>query len=172
MKSTKVIVNTQAVLHNVKLIRKLSCAKILAIVKANASVLDLLAHTRHSAHVFSYGKSVRIYFANQLVSQLKISDRFEVGIHAEVHVEAAECGAQTVVVIQHGCDSVEAEPVEVVFLHPESEIAQKEVKDFGLVVVEELGAPRRVVAFRPLVEELILSPVKHIESFESVAYCV
>jgi hypothetical protein len=46
--------------------------------------------------------------------------------------------------VQHARDTVEAETVELVLLHPESQIAEEEAQDFVAAVVEQPAVPQLV----------------------------
>ena len=87
------------------------------------------------------------------------------GIIGEVLLIVIEIRTQAVVVVEHGCDTVEPETIEMVFLHPELQVGQQEVDHAGLAVVKALGTPGRMVTLIAVVEELPDGAVKHIDAF-------
>lgn len=56
-------------------------------------------------------------------------------------ITAREPSPDTVVSIHHAGDTIEAEAVELIFLHPETEVAQQETQDFMTTVVEKTAVP-------------------------------
>ena len=56
----------------------------------------------------------------------------------------------------------------MIFVHPEFQVGQQEVDNFVFVVVEQLCAPGWVVALWTIVEELICSAVKFVQTFSCV----
>ena len=48
--------------------------------------------------------------------------------------------------VQHGCNSVEAEPVKTKILHPHSEIWQQKSQSFPIAIIEESAPPQFVRA--------------------------
>ena len=71
--------------------------------------------------------------------------------------------------IEHGRDAIKTEAVEMVFLQPEFQIAQKEVNHFRLAVIEALGAPGGMITPTALMEELIGGAVEEVDALQSVA---
>ena len=51
-----------------------------------------------------------------------------------------------IVQIEHGCDSVDPQAIDVILLEPEQGVAYKEVFDFVSCIVEDIGAPLFVLA--------------------------
>jgi hypothetical protein len=47
--------------------------------------------------------------------------------------------------VEHRCDRIDAKTVDVHFLNPEKGICEQEILDLGSAVVEDLGAPFRVL---------------------------
>ena len=94
------------------------------------------------------------------------------GVVGEILVVTVKVGAQTVVVVQHGGDAVKAEAVKVVFGHPVLQVAQQEVDDARLAVVEALGSPGGMVALGAVVEELPGGAVEHVDALGGVLHGV
>ena len=142
------------------------------VVKADAAVCNGQTHAGHTGHILGNGHRHGVHLTNQLVCQLQIGDGLGVGIVGEVLVIGIEVRAQAVVMVEHGGHAVEAEAVEMVFGHPEFQVAQQEVDDAGLSVVEALGAPGGVVALGAVVEELPGGAVEHIDALGGVLHGV
>ena len=140
-----------------------------AVIKPDAAVRNLFAHSRHTGHVLRHGNGRRFHFADQFVGELEIGHGVHIRVHGEILVERTEIRSECMVEIQHGGHAVKAEAVKMVFLQPESQIAQQEMQHFRLAVVEALGAPGRVVASAALVEELIGCAVKQIDALQRIA---
>ena len=138
------------------------------IVKADAAVFDGQAHTRHTGHILGDGDGIGIHFPDQLVGQLQVGDGLGVGVEGEILGVIIKAGAKAVVMIEHGGDAVEAEAVEMVLRHPEGQVAQQEMQDLILAVVEALGAPGGMVALGTGVEELPLGAVEHIDALSGI----
>ena len=138
------------------------------VVEANAAVLNGQAHTGHAGHILGDGDGLGVHLADQLVGQLQVGDGLGVGVVGEVLVVGVEVGAQAVVMVQHGGNTVETETIEVVLSHPELQIGQQEVQNAGLAVVEALGAPGRMVALGAVVEELPGGAVEHVDALGGV----
>ena len=138
------------------------------VIEAQAAPGNGQAQAGQGRGILGNGDGVGIHLADQLVGQLQIGHRFGVGVHGEIALRAGEGLSQTVVVVQHGGHTVEAEAVEVVFLHPELQIAQQEMDDLVLVVVKAFGAPGTVVAPGTFVEELVGGAVKFVDALPGV----
>ena len=110
-----------------------------AVVEADAAAADGDAHAGHAAHLLADGQREGIDGVDQLVGQLQIGQRVHVGVQAEVLGIVGEAGAESVILIDHRGDAVEAEAVEVVLLQPEFQVGQQEMQHLVLAVVEQLG---------------------------------
>ena len=137
-------------------------------VETDTAVLDGQRHTGHAGHILSDGDRVGVDLADQFVGQLQIGDGFGVGIVGEVLGIVIEVGAQAVIVVQHGGDTVEAEAVEVVLSHPELQVGQQEVQNTGLAVVEALGTPGGMFTLVTVVEELPGGAVEHVDALSGI----
>ena len=84
------------------------------IVEPDAAISNGQAHTGHAGHIFGNGHGHRIHLTDHLVGQLQIGDGLCMGIVGEILVVGVEVRAQTVVVVEHGGDTIEAEAVKVV----------------------------------------------------------
>ena len=79
------------------------------------------------------------------IQVLEELDRLEVLV-AAVLVRAPVAAGSSVIQIQHGCDSIDAESVHVILVQPVQRIADQEVLDLCLLIVEDLSAPVRMLA--------------------------
>ena len=50
------------------------------------------------------------------------------------------------VMVQHGSHTIKTEAIEMVLSHPELQIGQQEMDNFGFTVVKALGAPGRMIS--------------------------
>ena len=139
-----------------------------AVVKAHTAVFNGQAQPRQGGGVLGDGDGVGIYLAHQFVGKLEIGDGLGVGIHGEILVVGAEGGAQTVVVVQHGGDTVKAEAVKVVLRLPVFQVGQQEVQHLVLTVVKDLGVPGGMVPLAPCVEELVVGAVKLVDALPGI----
>ena len=138
------------------------------VVKADTAIRNGQSHAGHTGHILGDGNGVGVHLTDQLVGQLQVGDCFRVGVVGEVLVVGVEVGTQTMVMVEHGGDTVETEAVEVVLGHPELQIAEQEVQNAGLAIVEALGAPGGVLALVAVMEELPGGAVEHIDALGSV----
>ena len=141
-------------------------------VEAHAEGLEGGCQARHGRYILGDGDAVGIHLFHQLGGQGQVNHG--VFVHAAVEVQAviAEILAQTVVPVQHGGNAVEAETVDVVFLHPVFHIGQQVIAGFVLAVVEAAGAPGRMVALRAAVEVEIIRAVEFGQAFQGVLHAV
>ena len=90
----------------------------------------------------------------------------------EVAAVPVEGLAQSVVPVEHGGDPVKAEAVQMVFAEPVFQVGEQEVEHLMLAVVEELGAPGRVIASGTVVKELPHGAVKEVDALGHIAHGV
>ena len=138
------------------------------VVKANAAVLNGQAHAGHTGHILRNGDCIGLGLMHQLVGKLEVGDRLHIRIQGEVPVVIGEVRAQRMVMVEHGGHAIKAEAVEVVLVQPEFQVGEQEVDDLILAVVEALGIPCQMVAPLPLVEELVLGAIEHVDAFRGV----
>ena len=131
-------------------------------VEAHAAGLD-------PADVLGDRDGLRVQLVDQLVGQRQVADGVLVHALVEIIAVVAEILAQAVVPVDHARDPVEAETVQVVFLHPVFAVRKQEVLDFILAVVEAAGIPGRVEALRALVEVEVLAAVQPAQALQLVA---
>lgn len=70
--------------------------------------------------------------------------------------------------IQHACHAVKTEAIELILVHPESEIAEEESKNFMMAVVEQPAVPLVVSPFAACMEVLMVCPVKLVDAIQDV----
>ena len=88
-------------------------------VETNSTFLIWWRKSGHSADILCYRESIGMNLVNQHVGKRKVGDGALVDSRVEIEVVSAEILAQTMIPVQHGSHSVEAETVQHVFLHPE-----------------------------------------------------
>ena len=91
----------------------------------------------------------------QLVGDSEIADGIVVLMAVEIVVVIAERLTQSVTVVQHGCDAVETESVEMEFLEPILAVAQQEVDNLILAIVEAEAVPCRMLMLFSGIEILV-----------------
>ena len=99
-------------------------------IEAQTARGKLSSKSRHSAHVLRDGYRIRIQFLCQHRGQCKIGYGIFVHPRIEIIVITDEIATQTVVPVQHTGHAVEPEAVQMIFLHPEFAVRQKEVFGF------------------------------------------
>lgn len=70
--------------------------------------------------------------------------------------------------VQHACHAIEPEAVNLVLVHPESEVAEEKAHDFVMAVVEQPTVPLLVASPATRVEVLVISPIELIQPVENV----
>ena len=90
-----------------------------AVIEAHASVFYLRSQTRHAAHLFRDGDSVRFDLMDHFVGKRQVHDRVAVFVAVEIAAVPVEVFTQTMRAIDHRGHAVEAETVEVILIDPE-----------------------------------------------------
>lgn len=70
--------------------------------------------------------------------------------------------------VQHASDTVKAEAVELVLVHPETQVAQQEAKNFMTTIIEQSAVPKLVSPSGALVEILRIATVELIQTIQHV----
>ena len=70
--------------------------------------------------------------------------------------------------VQHAGDSIEAETVKLVLVHPEAQVAQEKAEDLVTAVVEESAVPELVSALYALVKVLVIAAVELVQTVKHV----
>ena len=141
-------------------------------VKAHAKGLERGGQAGHTGHILGYGETGGVDFLDQAGGQGQVDDG--ILVHAGVKVQAVvhEVLAQAVVPVQHGGDTVKAEAVYVILLHPVLDVGQQEVAGLVFSVVKAAGTPGRMAAGRALVEVQVVRSVKLAQAFRRVFHAV
>jgi hypothetical protein len=74
--------------------------------------------------------------------------------------------------IYHACDTIEAETIKFVFIHPKSQIAQKESEHLVVGVVEESTVPQLVPTFGTFMEIEVICAIKLVKAIKDILRCV
>ena len=105
---------------------------------------------------------------NEFVGQLQICHSIVIDVIAEIFPWVVERLADAVILIQHRGHAIETVAVEMIFLKPITHIRQQKLQSFGLSIVEKLGVPLRVHAFKSWLKILIFSAIEEIYTFTHV----
>ena len=89
-----------------------------AVVETIASVLKLSCQSGHSTHLFGNSYGVCVHLVYESVGESEIADGVVVLMSVEIIAIVAERLAQSVTVIKHRGNTVEAESVEMELLKP------------------------------------------------------
>jgi hypothetical protein len=144
-----------------------------SVVESYSAQRQRYAETRHARHILSNSDAAGVQLVQQLVGNHQVHDTLLVDSRAKVLVVATgETCADTVVGVDHASDTVEAETIELVLLHPESQVAEQETEDLVMAVVEQPAVPQLVSPLGTLVEVLVVAAVEHVQSIEDVLGCV
>ena len=106
------------------------------------------------------------------VGEAEVGYRVLVDPGAKIDLVVAEIGAQTVIPVEHGCDSVETEAVQMVFLHPVFAVGKQEAVHLVFTVVEAAGTPGRMMAGRSGIEVEVFVAVQVAKAFKLVTHGV
>mmetsp|Transcript_126990 Transcript_126990/g.301597 ORF Transcript_126990/g.301597 Transcript_126990/m.301597 type:complete len:383 (-) Transcript_126990:128-1276(-) len=116
------------------------------VVEAETAVLHGQADSGHAAHVLRHRQSARHQRVNEVVGQHEVDVGVNISIWAEVFVVATGVAlADTVGVVQHGGNPVEAEAVELILLQPPLDVGEQETQHLVLQVVEDFRVPLTVM---------------------------
>ena len=141
-----------------------------AIVETITAILKLGSQTRHSAHLFGNRNGVLVYLMNQTVGKGKIADGIIILMTIEIISVVAECLTQTMTVIKHGCHTVKTESIEMELIEPVLAVAQQEVDDFILSIVEAETVPSRMLMTVARIEILVRIASEITQSFHLILY--
>ena len=83
-------------------------------------------------------------------------------------VPSREACTNTVMVVHHARDAIKAEAVELVFLHPESQVAEQEPKNFVVAVVEQTTVPQLVSSSAAFMEVEVVRSIKVVQPVQHV----
>ena len=88
-----------------------------------SALRDRSAHSGHSADIFSYCDHERISIVQKLICHFQIGNGLFVALKTEVlRVVTAKSDSNTMVVIQHGGDTIETETVKAKLVNPKTAI--------------------------------------------------
>ena len=106
------------------------------VVEPDPSRLDGRGAARHARNILRDRDRPRIHRMDHLVGERQVRKGVAVHGAVEVHRIVGERRAESMMGVEHRGDAVEAEPVEVVFIEPETAVGEKEMKHLHLPVVE------------------------------------
>jgi pentose-5-phosphate-3-epimerase len=73
-----------------------------------------------------------------------------------------------VVDVEHASDTIKAEAIELVLIHPESQIAQEKPQDFVVAVVEEAAIPQIMLSPSTPMEVLVIRTVELVQAIQNI----
>jgi hypothetical protein len=129
-----------------------------SVVESYSAQRERHTETWHAGHIFRDGDNTGVGLVQQLVREHKVYNSFLVHRGAEVlvvttaetpgngqHLQYVKMRvysrSNAVVGVQHTRNTIEAETIELVLLHPEAQIAKKEAQDLVATVVEQPAVP-------------------------------
>ena len=139
-----------------------------AIVEAHTAIFDRTSESWHAAHFLGDGDSVRVNLVDELVGKSEIADCIAILIAVVVVAIAVEVLSEAVVQIEHGCDSIETEAIELVLFEPVLAVAQEEVEHVVACIVEAEAVPCWVLAAVASIEVLVSLSAEVAKAFELV----
>lgn len=140
-----------------------------SVIESYSAQTQLDAECRHAAHVLGDGDTIRVERVQQFVGQHEVYHSIFIHTRAKVLVvAAAEASADTVVLVEHARNSVETETVELILLHPETQIGEQESHDLVVPVVKEPTIPQFVSSACAFVEVEVIAVVKHVKTVKDV----
>ena len=99
----------------------------------------------------------------------EVYNGFLVGTVTEVFVVTTrESGSNAMVFVHHACDAVKSKTIELVFLHPETQIAKEESKHFMISIVEQATIPKIMPSLSSFVEIQMISPIEFVKSVKNI----
>ena len=107
-----------------------------AVVKAIAAILEWCSQSWHTAHFLSDGDSLWFHLMNHKVCQREISNCIVVFMSVIVIAITSECLTQSVAVVEHGSDTIEAIAIEMEFLKPVLAVGKQEMEHLVVAIVE------------------------------------
>ena len=141
-------------------------------VEAHAAGRQRGGQAGHAGDVLGDGEGVRVHLLHEDVREGEVGHRVLVDTLVEIVVVAHEILSEAVVPIEHRGDAVEAETVDVVFLHPVLHVRQEEVLGLVLAVVEAAGAPGGMAALRTGIEVQVVRAVEVGQALGLVVHAV
>ena len=140
-------------------------------VEADAALAHGAAQRGHPRHVLRNHLDARIRLVQHVVRHHQVVDRGDVGVETEVLVVIpGELHLEAVVVVQHGGDAVEAEPVESVLVHPVPEVREEVPLHLPVFVVVQAAVPQPVVPRLALAEVRVLRRLTEVEARNAVLH--
>ena len=101
---------------------------------------------------------------NQNIRKREICDCIVINTLVEVVFVSDKGLLQAVIPVKHTCHTVEAEAIDMIFLHPVFAVRKEEVFCLVLAIVKAARTPRRMVSLPAVVEVHSLGSVEETES--------
>ena len=122
---------------------------------------------------FAYSSSVskrkQVTYDTQSAHKHEVDNRLQIcGVTEVLMVSSRKAGPDTMVVVHHARDTVKAEAVKLVLLHPEAEVAEQESKDLMMAVVEQTAVPQFMPTASAFMEVEVVRAIEVVEPVENV----
>ena len=76
--------------------------------------------------------------------------------------------SDSVVLVKHTGHPIEAEAIELVLLHPETEVAQEKAEHFMMAIVKEPTVPQVMIALSATMEVMMITAIEHIQAIQRI----
>ena len=163
------------------------------VIEADTTEREGETQSRHAGHILGDGDDLGVQPMKHLVSQHQIHNAFLIDLGAKVlvissgeapvgllvtctpsiaweekYVHSDNLRSDTVMCIEHACYTIEAESVELIFIHPETQVAEKEAEHFMVPVVKKPTVPQLMAALASLMEVLVIRAIKLVQAIEDI----
>ena len=83
-------------------------------------------------------------------------------------LKGANLRSNAVVRVQHAGNTVKSETVELVLLHPETQITEQEAQNLMMTIVEQPAVPQLMSSLYALVEVEVVATIEHVQAIEHI----
>ena len=141
-----------------------------AVVEPISTVLIACCQSWHATHLFSDGDGVGIHLVDEEVGEGEIADGIVILMTVEIVGIATEGFAQSMTVIEHRGDTIEAEAVETILFHPITAVGEQEMNNLILAIIETEAIPGGMLVAVTRIEELVGVAGKVTESLHLILH--
>ena len=126
-----------------------------AVIKSVTAMLDGSCQSRHTRHLLGNGDSILVHLMDEVIGQCEVTNGITILIEVVVVAIPTESLSQAMAAIEHRGDTIEAETVELVLLHPETAVGEQEAYHIILGIVKAERIPCRMLATVTGIEILV-----------------
>jgi hypothetical protein len=87
-------------------------------------------------------------------------------------ISTGEACTDAMMGVHHAGNSIEAEAVKLVLLHPKPQVTHQKAQDFMMAIVKQATVPELVAAFGSLMEILVVASIELVNTIEDVLACM